>query len=271
MFIILIRCIFRKTTDTISENKITAPKPKSMTYLSLILPCYNSNAIIEKQLPDFISFLNTLNISFEILIVDDGSKNKNELQLITEKYHCIYLDNEKNLGKGAAIRKGVKHAKGQYIIFTDCDIPFENDAIITILKYLNDKEFHLAVGDRTLNTSSYFEEISSARKLSSILFTFFVGRFVTTGMNDTQCGIKGFRKEAADDIFGVSKINGFAFDVETIYIAMKRNYDIKRIPVKLRNQGGSSVSLLRHTIPMIFDLFLIKWNHVRGYYNKKGT
>ncbi len=242
-----------------------------MTYLSLLLPCYNSNAVIEKQLPQLISFLKTKPFSYEILLIDDGSKNGEGLRLIAEKNQCLYLKNEKNLGKGASIRKGISEAKGQFILFTDCDIPFEYDAIDTILNYLDKKEFHLAVGDRTLEASNYFSDIPFTRKIGSTVFTFFVGRFVTTGMNDTQCGIKGFRRDAAQDIFSVSRINGFAFDVETIYIAMKRNYDIKRIPVKLRNQGGSSVSLLRHTIPMIFDLFSIKWNHVRRHYNKKGA
>ena len=173
--------------------------------------------------------------------------------------------------KGASIRNGITHSKGKFIIFTDNDIPFEYDAINTILRYLDLKEFHLAVRDRTLEASRYFEDIPLKRRLGSNLFTFFVGRFVTTGMNDTQCGIKGFQKEIADDIFGVSKINGFAFDVEAIYIALKKITTSKRIPVKLRNQERTSVSLLKHTIPMIIDLFSIKWNHMRGYYNKKGA
>lgn len=239
-----------------------------MTYLSVILPCYNTSAMLTRQLPFLLSFLSTQNFPYELIIVDDGSADGKELLLIAETNGCTYLKNEKNMGKGAAVRKGIQYASGQFILFTDSDIPFEYDAITTILKYLDAKEFDLAVGDRTLEASSYFGEIPMARKVSSALFTFFVGRFVTTGMNDTQCGLKGFRKNAAKDIFNVSRINGFAFDVEAIYIAMKRNYDIKRIPVKLRNQEASSVSLWRHTIPMIFDLFLIKWNHIKGRYNR---
>ena len=240
-------------------------------YLSLIIPCYNSSCILKKQLPELINFLDIQNFSYEIIIVDDGSKDGFGLKSIAEEYNCNYLSNPKNMGKGASVRNGVKHSRGQFVIFTDSDIPFEYDVINIILKYLDLKEFHLAVGDRTLETSRYFDDIPYRRKLGSNIFTFFVGRFVTTGMNDTQCGIKGFRKEIAEDIFGVNKIDGFAFDVEIIYIALKRNYDIKRIPVKLRNQEGASVSLLKHTIPMIMDLISIKWNQTRGFYNKKGA
>jgi dolichyl-phosphate beta-glucosyltransferase len=239
-----------------------------MPYLSLILPCYNTSAVLAKQLPSLLSFLNSKNFSYELIIVDDGSADGKDLSSIAEINGCTYIKNEKNMGKGASVRKGMQYAQGQFLLFTDGDIPFEYEAITTILWYLDAKEFDLAVGDRTLKDSSYFGEIPLARKISSSLFTFFVGRFVTTGMNDTQCGLKGFRKDAAKDIFSLSRINGFAFDVEAIYIAMKRNYDIKRIPVKLRSQEGTSVSLWRHTIPMVLDLFLIKWNHIWGLYNK---
>ncbi len=238
-------------------------------YLSLILPCYNSGTVIQKQLPALIIFLNSQHFAYEIILVDDGSKDDGLLREIAHQHKIRYFRNSHNMGKGAAVRNGMLAASGTFRIFTDSDIPFDYTAISTILKYLDQKEFDIATGDRTLEGSSYFTEIPKARKISSSIFSFFVGRFVTTGLNDTQCGIKGFRNIIAEDIFGVSKVNGFAFDVELLYIALKRNYDIKRIPVTLRNQEESSVSLLKHTIPMIVDLFKIKWNHLKGLYNKK--
>jgi dolichyl-phosphate beta-glucosyltransferase len=121
-----------------------------------------------------------------------------------------------------------------------------------------------------LPESKYFSKIKGARKLGSSIFTFFVGRFITTGFSDTQCGIKGFRGKVADDLFSVAKLNGFAFDVEILYIALKRNYDIKRLPVHFRStHDDSSVSLMRHAPGMLVDLFRIKWNHIRGRYNSK--
>ena len=96
-----------------------------------------------------------------------------------------------------------------------------------------------------------------------------MGRFITTGITDTQCGLKGFRKEVAQDIFGVSLINSFTFDVELIYIALKRNYDIKKVPVTLRSQDGNSVNVFKHAIGMALDLLKIKLNHVRGLYKKR--
>ena len=83
--------------------------------------------------------------------------------------------------------------------------------------------------------------------------------------------MKGFRADVAEDLFGVARINGFAFDVELLYISLKRNYDIKRLPVVLRCQEGSSVSVLRHGFGMLIDLFIIKWNHIRKKYKKRNA
>ena len=70
----------------------------------------------------------------------------------------------------------------------------------------------------------------------------------------------------AKDLFSVSRIKGFTFDVELMYISLKRNYDIKKIPVSLRSQEGNSVNVLKHGFKMVVDLFVIKLNHLRGFY-----
>ena len=124
------------------------------------------------------------------------------------------------------------------------------------------------IGDRGLKESNYFNKISSKRRFGSGFFTFIVGRFITTGISDTQCGLKGFKREIAKDLFSVSRIKGFTFDVELMYISLKRNYDIKKIPVSLRSQEGNSVNVLKHGFKMVVDLFVIKLNHLRGFYNK---
>lgn len=237
--------------------------------LSIILPSYKASSALKNQLPDFIQFLESKKIEYEIIVVDDGSDDDEKTKEVALSLNCTFLTNGKNMGKGAAVRNGMLHAKGKFRIFTDADIPFEYDAMEEFLHYLKNKEFDLVIGDRTLPESNYFDNISKSRKMGSAVFSFIVGRFITTGMFDTQCGIKGFSAKVADDIFSVSKINSFAFDVEVIYIALKRNYDIKRLPVKLRNSEDSSVSLLKHSIGMVVDIMKIKWNHLRGKYIKK--
>jgi dolichyl-phosphate beta-glucosyltransferase len=240
----------------------------SQPYLSIIIPSFRGSNILEKNLPFLLSFLSEQDFSFEIIIVDDGSNDGGKTEEVAKKYSCSYTANPINMGKGAAVRRGMLAANGRFRIFTDVDIPFETEAITKCLHYLDFKEFDIVVGDRLLPESSYFSEITKMRKFGSAIFTFIVGRFVTTGMFDTQCGIKGFRGEIADEIFSVSSVNSFTFDVELIYIALKRNLDIKRLPVKLRSNESSSISLLKHSPGMVLDLFKIKVNQIKGRYKK---
>lgn len=240
-----------------------------MTQLSIIIPSYNSSQALSNNLSYLKEFIGEKSLQAEVIIVDDGSKDNGETKNVVEKSGFLYAGYSKNKGKGFAVRYGVKKAKGNYIIYTDADIPFEGDAILTILKYLKEKEFDLVIGDRGLEASDYFNKVSTKRKFGSNIFTFVVGRFITTGITDTQCGLKGFKRSIADDLFGVSRLNGFTFDVELIYISLKRNYDLKKIPVRLRSQDGNSVSVFRHAFGMAIDLLKIKVNHTRGLYKKK--
>jgi dolichyl-phosphate beta-glucosyltransferase len=238
-------------------------------YLSIIVPSYKSAVILEKNLPVLISYLTKQDYTWEVIVVDDGSNDQMATEAVCRKLECIYCHNEKKMGKGAAVRTGMKAARGLFRIFTDADIPYELDAIGTILRYLDFKEFQLVIGDRNLQGSSYLSEIPKLRKIASVFFTRFVGTIVTTNFFDTQRGLKGFRRDVADFIFKHARINGFAFDVELLYIALKQNFEIKRIPVRLRNQEKSTVRVFRHGITMFFDLFIIKINNVKGYYKEE--
>jgi dolichyl-phosphate beta-glucosyltransferase len=235
-------------------------------YLSVVVPSYDSAGILDKNLPVLLSYLQKQEYTWEVIVVDDGSKDQGATEAVCSKFGCIFCKNAKNMGKGAAVRNGMKTATGLFRIFTDADIPYELDAIGTMLRYLDFKEFQLVIGDRNLKGSSYLEEISGLRKFTSVFFTRFVGTIVTANFFDTQCGLKGFRGDVADFIFRHARINGFAFDVELLYIALKQNFEIKRIPVRLSNQEKSTVRVFRHGLVMFFDLFKIKINNMKGYY-----
>lgn len=236
--------------------------------LSVIIPSYNEAKILKAQLPGLITHLNSKEIEYEIIIVDDGSKDQAKTEIVARDLNVRFERNHVNMGKGATVRNGILKSKGDYVIFTDVDIPFEFECLDNVLHYLSFKEFDIVVGDRTINESVYFKEISTKRKLVSGVFTFIVSRFVTTGFPDTQCGLKGFKSQIAKGIFSVSQINGFTFDVELIYIALKRNYDIKRLPVKLRlnNNNESTVKIFKHGFLMLLDLGRIKFYQLQNKY-----
>ncbi len=237
----------------------------SNIYLSVIIPCYNASELLQQNLPVLTEYLQGQPYNYEIILVDDGGNN--EIPSSLQNNSFIYsLRSKMNMGKGAAVKKGMLAAKGQFRIFTDADIPYEVNVIDSILNYLDKKDMHMVAGDRTLQGSQYYGHISQNRELGSKLFRFIAGRFVTGGIHDTQCGIKGFQAKTAEELFSRSRIKGFAFDAEIYYLALKRNLDIKKIPVKLRSNQGKSVRLIKHGLGMIIDLFVIVSNFYRGLY-----
>lgn len=238
-----------------------------MLDLSVVIPVYKSAGFIGPNLANLDEFLKSLSLSYEIICVDDCSPDNslammNGLALASLKI----LRNERNTGKGGAVRRGMLEAKGAFRIFTDADLPYELSAFHTALKYLDFKEFDLVIGDRTNPKSFFVERKRDMRKIISSLYTLFVSRMVVTGVKDTQCGFKGFRGHVAEKLFGMAKINSFAFDVELLYLSYKMNLDIKRIPVRLVNDQASTVNLFRDPMIMARDLFLIIGSFYAGRY-----
>ncbi len=253
---------FREAGDGFEEKE-------DDVFLSVILPAFRDAERLARHVPVLQAHLAGLLPSYEIVICDDGSDDQGETRTVAEELGCYYVANPENQGKGAAIRRGMRIARGRYRVVTDADVPYELEALDRLLWYLDFKGFHMVAGDRNLSASRYFVEQPLWRRVGSALCSFVVGRFVASGWFDTQCGLKGFRADVAEDLFGVSRIDRFASDVEIIYIALKRNYDIKRIPVVLRCQEGSTVRLVRDGLAVVRDLARIRWYQFRGDYRPR--
>ena len=235
-------------------------------YLSLIIPVYNAQTFIAQSVENVLRYFAAQSYRAEIILVDDASTDGTLGVLREYEGRVRVLSNDRNMGKGYSVRRGVLSAGGRFIFFTDADIPFGLEPIPTFLKYLDQKEFDLVIGSRDLAESIALMKPTAARRLSSRIFTIFVSRLVVTGVSDTQCGFKGFRRDAAVFLFSRSRIDRFAFDIEVIYIAFKNNFDVKRLPVHLRRCDSSTVRLISDGFRMLTDIFLIKWNHSRGFY-----
>lgn len=246
-------------------NRYVASTPE----VTIVLPAYRAADVLARNVPPLLDYLNSLAFTHEVIVVDDGSQDHGRTGDVARKLGCRYMELPRNVGKGAAVRQGMLAASGRFRIFTDADVPFELDAIERILYYLDFKEFHFVTGDRTLPDSRYFAQVSIARRLASATASTIISRFIAGGWLDTQCGIKGFQGCVADDLFGVTRVRGFAFDVELFYVALKRNYDIKRIPIRLRSNDTSSVRLAIDGPSFVVDLARIKWNQVCGRYRPR--
>lgn len=231
--------------------------------ISIIIPCFNSTEALAKNIPYLIDNLTLTNRKFEIIIVNDGKEDEIALKEIASKYQLIYLNHQRNLGKGQALRTGFKEAKGGIQVFTDPDIPYTFEAFELIILHLLSGRVDMVIGNRLANDSIYYHKIGLVRRVGSRFVSFFLGTLVTGGYYDTQCGIKGFSRQAAEKIFNWSSINRFAIDIEVIYLALKFRFIIKKIPVELRSSDGNTVKVFRDGMRFIKDVCCIKIHYER--------
>lgn len=233
--------------------------------LSLIIPCFNSFFHLQKELPGLIEVLQKENISYEILLVDDGSSSnhaQNTQQLALE-CGCAFFRLPANTGKGAALRKGFSEAKGKVCIFTDSDIPFEYNTVIEAMRILLSGRADLVIGDRTHPQSVYYQKVGFIRHIGSVVISFIGTRILKNNIADTQCGLKGFTRKAAGLLFPATITSRFGIDFELLFIASKLDLVIKKIPVKLRTAYPSSVRVLRDGLKTLAEIFSAISHHGR--------
>ena len=240
------------------------------TRLSLIIPIYNAGNFINDSMEAISQWMKNIDYSVEVILVNDGSSDNSKVEI--ENYiknfdsNLKLLSYEQNRGKGYAVKQGMILAKGEFRIFTDADIPYGFEIMDKILHYLDFKEFDVCVGNRKSIHSKYFMKISFIRNMTSKIFTMFISRYVVTGINDTQCGLKGFRADVADQLFPRLNINGFGFDVEILYLCYKNEYDIKRIPVSFEGNDNSTIDLATDSLSMLIDIIVLPF---RYHFTKK--
>jgi dolichyl-phosphate beta-glucosyltransferase len=237
---------------------------------SIVIPCYNGEALIGQTLSLLTEYCERALPDHEILVVDDGSTD-NTAAIVQEDFPSVRLISlEKNVGKGQAVREGILSATGDLRLFMDADAPFDLEILETFVRYLDFKEFEMVIGSRTHGNYEIYTKRTHLRRVASSIMSMFISRIVLTGFRDTQCGLKGFRADAAEYLFREGVITGFAFDIELLYLAFKNDFDVKRIPVSLVRNDYSTVSVLRHGSRMLRDVFRIVFRYYLGIYQPYG-
>lgn len=233
--------------------------------ISIVIPVYNEEQRIGKTLEIINNYLNKKNIDYELIIVDDGSTDYSIK--VVEDFFSHYpqikyklLKNYKNLGKGAAVRKGVLSACGELVYFTDADLSTPIEEMFKFVDIIEKEGYDIVIGSRGLKESKILVHQPFYRETMGKVFNKIIKIFLMNDFNDTQCGAKMFKNEVAKKVFSLSKIHNFAFDVEILYIAKKLGYKIKEVSVVWKNSKGSKVKLLTDSIKMLFSLFKIKFN-----------
>ena len=232
--------------------------------LSLVLPAYESAGFVASSVKEVLAFLDRHGIDGEVVVVDDGSRD-GTADAVPPAERVRVLRQRVNAGKGAALRVGMLAARGRVRAFTDADLPYGTEPLLSALGYIEARRYHAVIGDRTLPGSTY-AHAGAVRGLVSSLASVGFRTLVTGGVYDTQCGFKAFRDDVARELFGLATIDGFAIDVELIYLMLKYRLDIKRLPVRLRRNASSSVRVVRDSIRASRDVARMRRNWALGRY-----
>jgi len=224
-----------------------------------------------KTLKEVNEYLMKQDYGYEIIVVSDGSKDKTvEVVegLFSEIKNLRLIDYKQNYGKGYAVRRGMLEAKGDYRIFTDAD---NSTSIRHLEKLLPELKAGFAVVIGTRDKRDHKEANQAFpqpfyRRILGDIFNYLVQIVLGLwGLWDTQCGFKGFTKDAAEKIFPKCQINRWAFDPEILVIARKMGYKIQIIPVYWINDPASKVKF-KGMVKMVAEVLRIKWNMITGKY-----
>ncbi|MBQ3554043.1 MAG: glycosyltransferase family 2 protein [Clostridia bacterium] len=237
--------------------------------ISVIVPAYNEENRIMKTLDALCAFLSAAYPpeEYEILVIDDGSTDKTrEVVNSHSGKNLSLLGYGENRGKGAAVKYGVQHAKGDYLVFTDADLPYAPENIEKAVRLMKDESVDVVLGSRKEKDNG--RKYPLYRKLMSGGFSLVVNLILNLRVPDTQCGFKAFTKRAAEAIFAKSTLTGWGFDVELIFLAKKKGFLLGRLPVELfHDNEGSKVRALRDAVQMFREVRTVRKNDKKGIYN----
>jgi len=248
--------------------------------VSVVIPCYNEETNIRNGVLHVITeYLDKQIYNKEVIIVDDGNEDAS-IELVERfiqssgKSYLRLMKNQHG-GKAATVISGMLASKGDVILFTDMDQATPLEEIEKLLPYF-DQGYDIVFGSRA------GERKGAPFIRQAMSRGFMVLRSLVLGLNgisDTQCGFKAFRKEVAHTIFGMMKIHWqrqnvkgatvtAAFDVEVLFVAKKRGYQLKEVPVRWHYVGTKRVNAIRESWRGFKDIIKLRLNDLQGAYNE---
>jgi glycosyltransferase involved in cell wall biosynthesis len=238
--------------------------------LSIIIPSYNEELRLPATLDRIAAYLRTCRGTAEVLVVDDGSQDRTAA--VAEGYRgkipsLRVVSNGVNRGKGYSVRHGMQEARGRITLFTDADLSAPIEEAGKLIEALENND--VAIGSRAVDRSLITVHESPFREFAGILFNKIVRIILWLPFVDTQCGFKAFRRERCEIIFEQQRIERFGFDPELLYLARHHGLRAVEIPVRWGHSAATRVSMLRDSVQMFIDVFIIRWNALTGRYPRK--
>ncbi len=234
--------------------------------LTLVIPAYNEEARLPRTLRQLREYLDQWGINYRVVVADDGSRDATATVANEFGPRFSTLSLAQNRGKGAAVRAAMLSATGRVAAFTDADLPYALESLRSGYELIRAGRCEVAFGARDLEGSRRFVHRRVLRVAASAVFSQVVRFLISHDVTDTQAGLKLFSAAASQAIFSRTMINGFAFDAEVVYLARHLGFNYRRIPVHLINEESSSLSVWRHTLPMLREVIQIRLRGIRGIY-----
>ncbi len=244
------------------------PRPDQCAF-SVVIPAFNEADRLPKTLElidRFFSDANDLGPA-EIVIVDDGSIDRTSevaanFQASGDTIVRVFR-HQHNQGKGAAVRTGFGHSRGQRVLLSDADLAAPIAGLYRLLPESCNST--VVIGSRAIDRTLLFNPQPFYRDLMGRTFNLMVRALLLPGIFDTQCGFKLFPGRTARSLAMVQRTNGFAYDVELLAVSLFWDLDIVEVGVPWGHVEASRVLPGRHSAQMFRDLLKItlrRW--VRG-------
>lgn len=240
-------------------------------YLSVVIPVYNEENRIGPTVEQIIRYFEKFPWRWELICVLDGCSDLSAqvIRDICEQEsgrmaNCDFLliENACNFGKGRSVQQGVLAAKGQYVLFTDADLSTPMAELEKFWSFFQ-QGFNVVIGSRSISGSSILVKQNWIRQTMGKTFNFLVRFLVGLNFKDTQCGFKCFDQKSVRMIFPFLKINGFAFDVELLYLAKCFGLKVKECSVKWINSPLSKVRIFSDSFKMLVALVRVRFLHLK--------
>jgi dolichyl-phosphate beta-glucosyltransferase len=234
--------------------------------LSVVFPCFDEAERLPGTLAAYLAWFPPDRSQVELIVVDDGSTDGTTAiadQIAAADPRVRVVRTTRNHGNGYAVRTGVQAAQGEVVVFTDADGSYGPEQLERVVAALD--RAPVAIGARL---GSHAGAGPPLRRLASKVFNRVMRLLLGLPFSDTQCGLKGFRRGAAEATFRRARVDGFAFDAEALWIARRLGIEVVEVPVRAEERQGSKVRLGGDALRMVSDVWKVRRAAARGVYDE---
>jgi dolichyl-phosphate beta-glucosyltransferase len=239
--------------------------------LTIIVPAYNEERRLPTTLPQVVAFAEPQDYPVEVLVVDNASTDRTSaiVREAAAEHPIVSLLYQPIRGKGAAVRLGMLEGRGEYLFICDADLAMPIEEVSKFVPpALSD--YDVAIASREAPGAVRYNE-PWYRHLMGRVFNLIVRLLAVPGIQDTQCGFKCFRREAARALFAIQTIDGWAFDVELLHAAQRRGYRLIEVPIHWYYGKESRINPVRDSLIMLVEVLRIRRNGRAGLYDRQST